>query len=169
MGSRAGGVLAQVSDSLKLLKIEELKKLMEDPEAFDVYFEKNIPIVKEKQELIRAIKDSNIASAKKNMDLQTSMESLSRQVEELRQLVQDRQLVLRPKFDEIKMFAAEDPTEAAKKQLDEASAITNSECRQMVEQTEASTDWNKFAVDFTQKKKLYHLQQALLERLENKE
>eukprot|EP00960_Hanusia_phi_P053210 761911-Hanusia_phi.AAC.3 len=106
MGSRAGGVLAQVSDSLKLLKIEELKKLMEDPEAFDVYFEKNIPIVKEKQELIRAIKDSNIASAKKNMDLQTSMESLSRQVEELRQLVQDRQLVLRPKFDEIKMFAA---------------------------------------------------------------
>lgn len=105
MGSRTGGVLAQVSDSLKSLQIEELKKLMEDQDAFDVYFEKNIPIVKEKQELIRAIKDSNIASAKKNVDLHTAIESLSTQVQELRQLVQERQAVLRPRYDEIKKTA----------------------------------------------------------------
>ena len=105
MGSRTGGVLAQVSDSLKSLQIEELKKLMEDQDAFDVYFEKNIPIVKEKQELIRAIKDSNIASAKKNVDLHTAIESLSTQVQELRQLVQERQAVLQPRYDEIKKAA----------------------------------------------------------------
>ncbi|EKX47864.1 hypothetical protein GUITHDRAFT_151991 [Guillardia theta CCMP2712] len=169
MGSRTGGVLAQVSDSLKSLQIEELKKLMEDQDAFDVYFEKNIPIVKEKQELIRAIKDSNIASAKKNVDLHTAIESLSTQVQELRQLVQERQAVLRPRYDEIKKEAMEDRTEAAKKQLESAAAVTNSECRQMVELTDASTDWNKFAVDFTSKKKMHHLQQALMERLENKE
>lgn len=79
MGQR-GAMLDELYGSLKDLSIEDLKGMLVDDVKLQSYFEANIPSVKEKQELVRQIRTSNIASARSNIDAKTQLDKLESEV-----------------------------------------------------------------------------------------
>lgn len=79
MGQR-GAMLDELYGSLKDLSVDDLKGMLVDDVKLKSYFEANIPSVKEKQELVREIRTSNIASARSNLDSKGELDKLEAEV-----------------------------------------------------------------------------------------
>mmetsp|Transcript_54855 Transcript_54855/g.130257 ORF Transcript_54855/g.130257 Transcript_54855/m.130257 type:complete len:167 (-) Transcript_54855:44-544(-) len=164
MGQR-GAMLDELYGSLKDLSIEDLKGMLVDDVKLQSYFEANIPSVKEKQELVRQIRTSNIASARSNIDAKTQLDKLESEVEQLREIVAERQTQMVSIVCKIQEASSinshENVVERLKVDLEEC----DDESHACANATTSETNWGKFTEEFVAKRKAVHLKEELLERL----
>mmetsp|Transcript_11081 Transcript_11081/g.17416 ORF Transcript_11081/g.17416 Transcript_11081/m.17416 type:complete len:172 (-) Transcript_11081:137-652(-) len=155
--------------ALKELDTAELKSLLEDDEALHEIFEAHLPNVREKQNIVREIKSNNEKQARFNLERKEAFDKLQIEVEQLRQIIKDRQGQLYPLLESVKDVQQKDSKEGIIARLRGAIQDSEKECNDLAATTSPDTNWNAFVNDFVKKRKTLHYRQEFLERLQHAE